>query len=290
MELIRDSFILGYNGFMKIAYCGHDFFHNCLQTLLQDEHEVIKVFTVNTNNENNFNQYILDNCRSRNIPFSLDPINAEDIDRLREQEVEYLVSAAYNYKIPDLSNSGIKGLNLHPTLLPEGRGVWPLPWIILLNHRNSGLTLHKLTEQWDAGDILLQEAFPVDADEILESLSVKCQLLAQKLIRQFFKKPDHYWLKATEQKGGNYWPMPDQERRHLDWTKTVEELDRIARAFGKFGCFAHFEQQDWMVYSLKVWPQQHNYQCGSVIHRTNTEMIIAAKDGLVSLLYFNPLT
>ena len=275
---------------LKIAYCGYDYFHSSLESLLLHGYKVAKVFSVDCNNQDYHNQYVLDTCNKHNIPYTLTPINAEDIIALEQEGFNILISAAYNFKVPDLSASGIRGINIHPTYLPTGRGVWPLPWIILLNKKMSGVTLHKLNAQWDAGDIVLQDSFPVSEDEILETLNVKCQRLAQSLLLKFIDDPDQYWNTAKTQTIAEYWPMPSKQDRTLVWSKSVDELDRISRAFGKHGCFTHFNQHDWIVFSLKTWKESHSYTPGTVVHKTNTEMVVAAADGLVDLLYFRTLT
>lgn len=271
---------------MKIAYCGYDFFHNCLRELLSNDFQVAKVFTVNTNNRDNFNQYIIEICREHNIRFSYNPISETDIKQLASENFDLIITAAYNYKVPDLTGHNIKGVNIHPSLLPIGRGVWPLPWTILLDLPKSGITLHKLTPEMDAGDILMQQSFTVTKDESNESLSAKSQMLATPMLLDLLRDIDRYWSKAKKQSQGEVWPMPSKKDRTLDWNKSIEQLDRICRAFGKFGCYARFEQQQWIIYSLKAWQQDHNYTVGTVVHKTNTEMIVAAADGLVSLLYF----
>ena len=274
---------------MKIAYCGYDFFHACLAELLLAGMDVYRVFTVTCDNRVNFNQYIYQLCEKNNIPVSEQPITEETIKQLQSEGCELLIAAAYNYKIPSLSETRIKGINIHPTLLPIGRGVWPLPWTILTDQKQSGVSIHKLTEEYDAGNILIQRSFPVAPDERLESLSAKVQLLARNMILDVALNFEHYWGTAVAQSGDvTIWNSPSKEQRRLSWEKNVGELDRICRAFGKFGCFANFENKNWIVYGLSAWEQLHDFTIGSVVHKTNTEMIVAARDGLVSLLYFEP--
>ncbi|MEJ2181016.1 MAG: formyltransferase family protein [Gammaproteobacteria bacterium] len=274
---------------MKITYCGYDFFHACLEELLVAGMDVYRVFTVPCDNRVNFNQYIYQLCEKYKIPVSEELITEDTIEQLQTAGCELLISAAYNYKIPSLSATRIKGINIHPTLLPIGRGVWPLPWTILTDQKQSGVSIHKLTEEYDAGDILIQRSFPVAPDERLESLSAKVQLLARNMILDVALNFEHYWGTAVAQSGDIIiWNYPPKEQRTLSWEKNVGELDRICRAFGKFGCFATFENNNWTVYGLSAWEQSHNFTIGSVVHKTNTEMIVAARDGLVSLLYFEP--
>ena len=274
---------------MKIAYCGYDFFYACLNELLAGQHDVYRVFTFPCDNRFNFNQYIREICDKHHVYLSEQRLDESVIKELENQGCDLIITAGYRYKVPDLSKPKIRGINVHPSLLPRGRGIWPLPWTILTSQQQSGITIHKLSQEYDAGDILLQESFPLMADETLESLSAKAQLLAKKLLVKVVADFDYYWGDAQPQTGDAIeWGLPDKAQRTLDWNLSIENLDRICRAFGKFGCFATFNNNNWIVFKLNAWKQSHTYAIGSVIHKTNTEMIVAARDGLVSLLYFEP--
>lgn len=274
---------------MKIAYCGYDFFSACLRKLLAAHYNVYRVFTVSCDNRYNFNRYIYEIAQAHGLPVSEERVDEQIIRQLQQEGCELLVTAAYYYKIPDLSTTGIKGINIHPTLLPTGRGVWPLPWTILTSQQQTGISIHKLTQDYDAGDILLQKSFPLARDECLESLSAKLQLLAKDLLMDTVNNFDDCWRNAEPQTGPvTHWENPTRAQRTLHWHDSVENLGRICRAFGKFGCFARFNDKDWVVYDLSGWVQTHRYSPGSVVHRTNTEMIVAAADGLVSVRYFEP--
>jgi methionyl-tRNA formyltransferase len=76
-------------------------------------------------------------------------------------------------------------VNLHPTLLPIGRGRAPIPWTIINGLKRSGVTLHYMTEGCDDGDIIGQEAFDIDPDETAETLYRKATNAAAKLCREF---------------------------------------------------------------------------------------------------------
>jgi methionyl-tRNA formyltransferase len=47
-------------------------------------------------------------------------------------------------------------MNVHPSLLPRHRGPVPLFWIYYHNDRTTGVTIHRMDERADAGDILAQ--------------------------------------------------------------------------------------------------------------------------------------
>jgi methionyl-tRNA formyltransferase len=75
-------------------------------------------------------------------------------------------------------------VNLHPTLLPEGRGRAPIPTTILKGLTRSGVTLYYMTEGCDDGDIIGQEAFSIDPDETATTLYRKCVEAGEKLCRE----------------------------------------------------------------------------------------------------------
>jgi methionyl-tRNA formyltransferase len=274
---------------MKIAYCGYDFFSQCLQTLLSRGEDVYRAFTFECNNRFDFNQYLTEICQQHSIPLTDKPIDVDTLKQLQEEGCELLITAGYPHKIPDLTGTGIKGINFHPTLLPIGRSPWPLPWTILTGQERSGVTIHKLTPEFDAGDILLQEDFPLESNENLESLSAKHQILARTMLPRLMENFSEYWQNASPQEGDHsYWPRPTDADRTLDWNTTVSQLDRLSRSFGKMGCYGKFDGQYWLVYRLLAWPTHHHAGAGTVVHKTNTEIIVAAADGLVSLQYFEP--
>jgi len=276
---------------MKIAYCGYDFFHDCLRHLINEGHEILKVFTFECDNRFNFNTYVHEICRQQQIPITQSAISPPDLQQLREQGCELVIAAGYRYKIPELDSLNLKGFNVHPALLPVGRGVWPLPWLILTGQTHGGVSIHKLTAQFDAGDILLQSKFEITVDEDLESLSCKTQMHATQALATVMAEFDSKWLNASAQdeSKASLWPMPQRSQRILEWTKGVAELDRIARAFGKFGSCAYFNSHWWWVYSIKVWRQIHHEKPGTVVHKSNTEMVVAACDGFVCLRLFESM-
>lgn len=248
-----------------------------------------RAFTFDCDNRFDFNQYLTEICQQHAIPLTDKPVDSDTIKQLQKEGCELLITAGYPHKIPDLSGTGIKGINLHPTLLPIGRSPWPLPWTILNEQERSGVTIHKLTSKFDAGDILLQQDFSLLSNENLESLSAKYQILAKAMLPQVMENFSEYWQNATPQKGEHsYWPRPSDAERTLDWNLNVSQLDRHCRAFGKAGCFCKFDDQYWVVYRLVAWPAEHDAKAGTVVHKTNTEIIVAAADGLVSLQYFEP--
>ena len=273
---------------MRIAYCGYDFFYSCLKKIIDMESlDVIQIFTFKTDNHYNFNEYIYELSEQNGIPVTDEKITEADIKRLFEEEsCDCLVTAAYPYKIPVNASEKFRGINVHPTLLPQGRGPWPLPLVILKGLGRSGVTIHKLNGAFDAGDILIQEDFEVDEREDLETFSCKSQLLAEKLIERLFSDFDFFWKHAVPQGEGEYWQYPTDEEMSFDFSMTIDDIDRIVRAYGKFDSCVNFLGKSWLVWDINSWKEEHSFPPGTLVHRTNKEYLFAVQDGFVCLRFF----
>ena len=62
-------------------------------------------------------------------------------------------------------------LNVHAALLPRHRGPLPLFWIYHQDDRETGVTVHAVTDRADAGDIFDQERFPLPRGFPVEQLN-----------------------------------------------------------------------------------------------------------------------
>jgi methionyl-tRNA formyltransferase len=85
------------------------------------------------------------------------------LQRLVAARPDLLCVAHFPWRIPDgaLAAAPGGGVNLHPSLLPRHRGPLPLFWIYHADDRQTGVTAHVMTAQFDRGDILAQQSFPL---------------------------------------------------------------------------------------------------------------------------------
>jgi methionyl-tRNA formyltransferase len=82
-------------------------------------------------------------------------------------------------------------LNAHPGLLPEYRGLDPVPWT-LVEAGSLGATLHIVTPGLDDGDILIRRvANGLHAPSVL-ALRLKMLRLCAELVVEYFRDPDRW--------------------------------------------------------------------------------------------------
>lgn len=274
---------------MKVAYFGYDFFFGCFDSLSRSGHNIYKVFTFDCDNEKyNFNKRLSDAACKINAELICRKVTAEDIKQLMSDGCDLIISAGYPFKIPVLPKGMPYAINIHPTLLPEGKGPWPLPWVILKNIQKSGVTIHKLAEKIDSGDILIQNYYDVTESDDLETISCKAQMLAIELLSKLMLDFNFFWNTSKPQPGeGSYWGMPELSDRTINWSEDIFSIKRTARAFGKFDACAIFDDKEWIIQDVNVWKENHSHPYGTVVHRTNREFVIAAKDGYACLRFYD---
>lgn len=98
-------------------------------------------------------------CQTRNIPFSTEAINLENLPFVPD----ILVSVYYRTIIPAdvIQCCNNKAVNLHPSLLPAYRGCSSLTWALINNEPEVGFTYHYIDEGIDTGNIVLQKTMPI---------------------------------------------------------------------------------------------------------------------------------
>jgi len=73
-------------------------------------------------------------------------------------------------------------INVHAALLPRHRGPLPLFWIYHADDRETGVTVHWMSEQADAGDIMFQSSFPLPRALPVEDLNRRNAAVAGPLL------------------------------------------------------------------------------------------------------------
>ncbi|MDZ4786176.1 MAG: formyltransferase family protein [bacterium] len=271
---------------MKTVLCASDFFYPVHISIKESKHEVIKVFT-SCSIESGFSNKTLEFANEMGAEFRVGQITATDIEELEKAGVTVLISAAYDYKIPTPVASNIKFINIHGSLLPDGRGPWPQPWILLKHPEFAGVTFHTMTQEWDHGDIILQQKINLADNENIDSLTAKTIVCVSDLANQLFNNFEEHWKhRYPMMTKGIYWKKPTEEDRTIKLTDSSEQVQAIYRAFGDFTLFKDPQTNTASrIIKLSTWQKSHSYKPGSLIAMSPPQHIYAIKDGYVSIIF-----
>lgn len=123
-------------------------------------------------------------------------------------------------------------LGMHPTLLPEGRGRAAIPWAILKRLERTGVTLFKIDEGVDTGDVLDRVVLPLRADETATRLYQRVEQAHIALISQAVPRllAGTLTLVQQDETKATEWPGRKPEDGAIDLAGSVHDAERLVRA------------------------------------------------------------
>jgi methionyl-tRNA formyltransferase len=176
-------------------------------------------------------------ARRLNLPV-LQPERARDepfIAELRALQPDLIVVVAYGHILPpailDLPRHGC--LNLHASLLPKYRGPAPIQWAIANGDTETGVTLMRINERIDGGDIVAQRRAPIHSEDDSATLHDRLAQLGAELLAQII--PDYVVgrIQPAPQpaEGASYAPKIKKRDGRIDWNLPARTIWNRLRAF-----------------------------------------------------------
>lgn len=166
-------------------------------------------------------------ARKSGIPIHLSAnINSQDsLDAVASWKPDLVISTNFNHYIGGESRgiASVGTWNLHKSFLPEGRGMAPNFYALLDGSECTGVTLHVVSPDFDAGDIIVQRKVPIENTATLYSLNRATAHAGGDMLADYLEDVDLDELKA--------YPQPDG-----DWVQHTYPKPREIREFRKMGC------------------------------------------------------
>jgi phosphoribosylglycinamide formyltransferase-1 len=162
-----------------------------------NNHSLIKVALVVSNNPK---AYVLTRVAHTGVPalvIKKDELLLPDMVMpfLRSYEIQWIVLAGFLLKIPPFLVSAFSNriINIHPALLPKfgGKGMYGHfvhEAVVKAKEIESGITIHYVNDQYDAGSIIFQASFPVLPSDQVEDVERKVHQLEQLHFPQVIEK------------------------------------------------------------------------------------------------------
>lgn len=160
--------------------------------------------------------------------------NTAFIALLKSLKPDMVVVVAYGKILPkEVLNIPKYGcINVHASLLPKYRGAAPIQWALLNGEKETGVTIMKIEELLDAGEIILQEKVKIDDEDNAETLSNKLFGLSGKLLLEALRQIEEGRAKYTPQNETEvtFAPAITKESAEIDWRKSALEIHNRIRA------------------------------------------------------------
>lgn len=162
--------------------------------------------------------------------------SAEAQAELKALQADISVVAAYGLILPQavIEAFPLGCINIHGSLLPRWRGAAPIQRAIEAGDNESGITIMKVVEKLDAGDMLLKGSVPITAETTGETLHDAMAGLGAELIVKALDNWQNLHAEPQDERLVTYAAKIDKAESRLDFSMPAEVLERKIRAFNPY--------------------------------------------------------
>jgi methionyl-tRNA formyltransferase len=210
------------------------------------------------------------------------------LEAFRALAPDLVVVAAFGQILPrEILEEPPRGcINVHPSLLPRYRGAAPINWTLIRGEAVTGVTIMRVDEGVDTGDMLLQAETPVGPNETYDQLHDRLALLGADLLLQVVQSLEAGTVTPRPQDHAlaTYAPRLTREDGRIDWRDPSEAIARLVRGLSSVpGAYTTVEGRMLKVFmaTSRMGPVSH--PPGTVGALSPQGLPVAAGDGLVFL-------
>jgi methionyl-tRNA formyltransferase len=211
-----------------------------LQAICRAGHDVVAVYSQpprpSGRGHNIVKSAVHQAAESLGIPvFTPTSLRSEDIQKeFAGLNADVAVVVVYGLMLPkailDAPKNGC--INIHASLLPRWRGAAPIQRAMLAGDKDTGVTIMKMDEGLDTGDMLLQEIIPITTSSTSEEIHDRLFDIGSELIVEVLHDLEIGALDPQSQPsdGATYAAKLTKDEGLLDWNLSADELERKIRA------------------------------------------------------------
>jgi len=220
-----------------LVFAYHDVGYECLDALIQNDEYVLAVITHKDDpGEEIWFRSVAGLAKKYGIPaHTPESVNSPDwIERIRSWAPDLILSFYYRSMISEeiLNIPRLGAFNMHGSLLPKYRGRAPINWAVLHGEKSTGVTLHHMVKQADAGDIVEQEAVPIGPDDTARDVFDRCVKAARVVLERQIDALTQGTAprRKQDESQATYFGGRTPEDGLIDWTAGAEKIYNLIRA------------------------------------------------------------
>lgn len=186
------------------------------------------------------------------------PVNVKnEYHEILSEKPDLIVTCAYGQIIPkeilDYPKYGC--INVHASLLPKLRGGAPIHRAIIDGHKETGITIMKMKEKMDAGDIISQVKTEILDDDTVGTLHDKLSVLARDLLLSTIPNiisGNINLVRQNEEEATFAWNIKREDEK-IDFSKTTREIYNQIRGLNPWpGAYAILSGR-----IIKIWASRY---------------------------------
>ncbi len=263
-----------------------------ITSLIAAGYEIQAVFThVDDQNENTFFDSVAQMCAEHDLPvFAPSDVNHPLwVERIQKLAPDIIFSFYYRHMLAQsiLDIPRVGAFNLHGSLLPRYRGRAPANWVLANGETETGVTLHKMINRPDAGDIVAQKVVPITAADTALTLHNKLRDATTSLLKSTLPamKAGDIQLQAQDEAKASYFGRRTPADGEIHWHKSAREINNLVRAVTQPypGAFSFAGDRKLIVWQANVCPAQATPHTPGTIISVNP-LRIACGDGVLEIM------
>ena len=285
---------------MRVVFMGTpDFAVGTLEALIAEGHEIRAVVTQPDKPKGRGKTLmptpVKEVALKHEVPV-LQPVKVREpefVEQLRTMEPDVIVVAAFGQIISrDLLELPKYGcINVHASLLPAYRGAAPIQWAVINGDRESGVTIMRMNEGLDTGDMIDKVVVPLAEDETGGSLFEKLSHAGARLCVKVLEDLEAGRAVCTpqpEESTTAYAAMITKKMGEICWQRPAEEIEQLIRGLNPWpSAYTYLDNK-----SLKLWKatvekaeeETENAVPGQVIRADKNGLCICTGDGILNVL------
>ncbi len=278
----------------RLAFMGTpDFAAKILKSLIDANYEIVAVYTQPPRPVGRGYKItpspVHTLASSHHLPI-FTPLSLKGIDEQKQWSdlnLDVAIIAAYGLILPTpiLESPKFGCINVHTSLLPRWRGAAPIQRAILEGDSETGVTLMKMDEGLDTGDILLKCPLSIPqkmkATELLDAL---CDLSSKALLETLPLYLEGKLQPTPQPKDGiTYAAKLEKQEGLLDWNLTATVLERKIRALNPWpGTWFTIGEDRIKVLDAEIVPLINHETPGKIL---DNHLTVACGENALRLLY-----
>lgn len=276
---------------MKAVFMGTpEFSVGTLDAMCKAGHEVVAVFTQPDKQKGRGKSVLMTPVKERALELNIPVYQPEKLkedenyELLKELNPDVIVVVAYGQlitkRILDLPKYGC--INVHASLLPKYRGAAPIQWAVIDGEEVSGVTIMKMDESLDTGDMIMKTELVLDEKETGGSLHDKLAIEGANLLVKALEALENNTATYTKQDDSKmtYAKKLTKELGNIDFSMPSKEIERLVRGLNPWpSAYTTYDGKTMKIWDVDVTDKQFDGENGEIVEVSKNDFTIKTSDG-----------
>jgi len=177
-------------------------------------------------------------------------------------------------------------INVHGSLLPSYRGAAPIQWAIINGETETGVTIIRMDDGVDTGDMMKKSVVPIEKKDTGDSLFQKLSKLGGPLLLEVLDELEAGTAVFEKQEDSlsNYVKRLDKMTGKIDWKEPAEKIERLIRGLNSWpSAYTTLDGKTLKVWEADVLMQECAGECGTVVEVNKNCFFVKTGQGILAI-------